>query len=912
MALAHRPGFSTCATRSGRAFPVSRALLTLVLLASAPSLGVCGESLALDAGGFSIRYSERDEPVGSVGSNLVGNGGFETVESGQAQPKGWQCVGGAYTRDKEFRDRVNPLVAPFMETAVSQEGPHRGHRCASLSTSEQALEIVGQKASLCQMCMCVVEIPASDKGQKYAFSFHYRGTLRGTGGRSLVRAQLGFFDRPSGGRATRRQIQGKYMPTAAWQEGRLDFVAPRNTRAISIRLRLDGADEVFIDDVSLVEAEMAKGVDVRLIPFAFLDRVYNLSTDDVGLAFFGMRNESGVKMTTPRVVVELPSAVGVLAPCDGAELVAREAVGPDDGPLVRYTFDVKQGSHRTRRGDYLGHVLTLALQTSQPAGARLPEARYWYADGEYQTPPLSFSFRVRPSLRAKQPSRFLTSPYFTPADSSFEASPEVHRALAAKCVAAGFTAAHLKTATPKLSTALREAGLRRFVQPPFVANGYTIGFRDKPTSVRFQFADGRHHETAICPVAVYDRSDYLDTVVVPAMGKLLVQDRFCESFMCNWEPYMYNDKGCFCGRCKDEFVRYSKMDREEVERAWPTGVLEEHCDLWYDFRAWQHGRLVVTLEDVVYQLGLEAGIQSHFIPEIAWPLLAPGWKGDRGWRQCAAMEYAHKIPIIAPWAPYHYHDFWRPYPRLPGRQLETLCVAERVTAYVRGTIAEDQRPRLIAFPHSWQGSHVAAPEGIAMDALSYFVGGYHGYVAYAFPKGYDARYWRALAGANALIAQFEDLVMTGEKTRDHSIELVTPVPKVAVPHKLWGMQDLRIVQSREWRKGDARLLAIGNFWEWGECFVKLKVGGLSPESTYALSEPAEGRCYAGSDGQLALNARELGTGILLHVGALRYAFFVLRPFRAGQDYGKPVPPQAMLSAVQHRLPEITEALRVER
>jgi len=867
--------------------------------------------LVLDTGGFSIRHSEREGPVESVGPDLVDNGGFELAESGEAQPEGWQWAGGAYTRDREFRDRVNPLVTPLMKAVVSEEFPHGGRRCVSLCTRREAFEIVGQRASLCQMCMCVLEIPASAEGRKYAFSFHYRGVLGSSKGKSRVCALLGFSDSPSGGRATRRQIQGKYTPTAVWQGGRLHFVAPRNTRSISIRLRLDGVGKVFFDDVSLVEVEMAKGVEVRLIPFAFLDRVYCLSTDDVGLALFGMRNEPKVKMKTPRVAVELPAAVRVLAPSDGAKLVTRKATGGGDEPVMRYTFDVSQGSHRARREDYLGHVLTLALKTSRPAGARLPEARYWYSDGEYQTLPLSFSLRVLPSLRVKPPSQFLTGAYFTPADSSFEASPEVGRALAAKCVAAGFTAAHLKTATPKLSTALRDAGLRWFAQPTFVANGYTIGFRDKPVAVRFQFADGRHHETAICPVAVYARSDYFDSVVVPAMAKLLVQDRFCESFMCNWEPYMHSDRGCFCERCRDEFIEYSKMNREEVERAWPAAVLERHPGRWYDFRAWQHGRLVVTLEDVVHQLGREAGIQSHFIPEIAWPLLALGWRGDRGWRQCAAMQYAHKIPIIAPWAPYHYHDFWRPYPRLAGRQLETLCVAERVTAYVRGAVAEGLRPRLIAFPHSWQGSHVAAPEGIAMDALSYFVGGYNGYVAYAFPKGYDALYWRALAEANSLIAQFEDLVTTGEKALDHSIELVTPVPKVAVPHKLWDLRDPRIVQSREWRKGDVRLIAIANFWEWGECFLKLTIDRLPPESRHVLSEPAEARCYAGPEGQIARDVQDLSKGVILHVGALRCAFFVLRPFRAGQDYGKPVSSQAMLAAMQNRLPRITEALRAE-
>jgi hypothetical protein len=46
-------------------------------------------------------------------------------------------------------------------------------------------------------------------------------------------------------------------------------------------------------------------------------------------------------------------------------------------------------------------------------------------------------------------------------------------------------------------------------------------------------------------------------------------------------------------------------------------------------------------------------------------------------------------------------------------------------------------------------------------------------LVYAFPKGYDARYWKALADANTVIAAFEDVVFDGAATRAHALTPLT-------------------------------------------------------------------------------------------------------------------------------------------
>ena len=45
------------------------------------------------------------------------------------------------------------------------------------------------------------------------------------------------------------------------------------------------------------------------------------------------------------------------------------------------------------------------------------------------------------------------------------------------------------------------------------------------------------------------------------------------------------------------------------------------------------------------------------------------------------------------------------------------------------------------------------------------------------------------------------------------------------------------------------------------------------EQVRLLREPAADRVYADNEGQLGWTAEDLSRGVLLHVGALRYAFF---------------------------------------
>ena len=374
---------------------------------------------------------------------------------------------------------------------------------------------------------------------------------------------------------------------------------------------------------------------------------------------------------------------------------------------------------------------------------------------------------------------------------------------------------------------------------------------------------------------------------------------------------MYRGRGCFCARCKEEFRAYSKLPPADVERAWPKDVATRYADTWVKFRSWQHGKLMVTIEDTVHALGKEAGLDSHFIPEIHHRLVTERWVEHTADHEYAAVDYLDKFPALTPWAPYNWYRFgFGPYDYVRGLHLTCHTTARDVRRFLADRLPPDKQPRLFAFPYgTYEGA--TEPESIGFEMLTYFLNGYSGAFVYLFPGGYDARYWNALAETNRTLAQFESFVCGGTSIRRHDVTPVTRMPrpdprflaKAGCPAgsgaaRRW--QDLPLLLSWEFERDRARLFAVGNFWERGDCFFRLKPGALDRDRRYVLHEPAARRVYANPSGSIPRRAGDLSKGVVLHVGAMRYAFFVLDTFRDRVDYGVAVRPQDMAAAMKAR------------
>ncbi|MBU0611366.1 MAG: hypothetical protein KKI08_26035, partial [Armatimonadetes bacterium] len=420
---------------------------------------------------------------------------------------------------------------------------------------------------------------------------------------------------------------------------------------------------------------------------------------------------------------------------------------------------------------------------------------------------------------------------------------------------------------------------------------------------------------AICPTEVYRRGAYFQSAIVnDLLRQMLVTNRRTDQLMCNWEPYMYVGKGCFCDRCQAEFAQFSKLPAADVAATWPKTVAEKHGDLLRRFRRWQHAQFMTTVEETVQALGQEAGREMQFIPELHYVNLTSGWEKLGDSAEFAAVDYLDKLPALNAWGPYNWFVFGRgPYEYVRGLHLNCHATALQVQEFLRSRLPADKQPALYAFPYgTYEGA--TEPEAIGFELLTYFLDGYRGALVYLYPGGYDARHWRALGEANAQIARFESFVMQGRRQSRHQVAPATPLPPPdprflqsgcmsATDLERW--QHAPLLQSWEFERDGRRLFAVGNFWERGDCFFKLTV--TASPGKYVLREPLTGRTYGPAGGGAALSAGHLSQGVLLHVGALRYAFFVLEAYRADGKYGTAIRPQEMQAALQERLPAIRQA-----
>jgi hypothetical protein len=188
-------------------------------------------------------------------------------------------------------------------------------------------------------------------------------------------------------------------------------------------------------------------------------------------------------------------------------------------------------------------------------------------------------------------------------------------------------------------------------------------------------------------------------------------------------------------------------------------------------------------------------------------------------------------------------------------------------------------PKLISFPSGMQGqTWVATPEWIGMAMDSYFFNGWEATSLYYFPKGYDARYWRAFTEATARAGRCERFVLDG--TRTDSLVAVEPVPEYAAPCRqttafLPAATNVSPLQVASYDLNGGRVVAALNFWEKGAAFFTLKAKGLNGGRYTVL---ADGKTlWTPGGGRLAWTAAELEKGIFLGVGAARTVAFEIRP-----------------------------------
>lgn len=366
--------------------------------------------------------------------------------------------------------------------------------------------------------------------------------------------------------------------------------------------------------------------------------------------------------------------------------------------------------------------------------------------------------------------------------------------------------------TPEISATFRKAGLREVLQgSSTLANGFCIGpEKGRPENEKYVFSPKGHKfaTRSACPLSVSGESEFFRTVTVPWL-KQQTEGSGADGLWTNWEPYSYAGRGCMCDRCRAAFAKYVGVSDAEMANDWPKELA--FGGKWHDriarFRSIEHGKLVKTLSK-----------HANVIFGIFWGEMSSAWRPRNLASEVQAFDYADAVKTMCPWGPYPHWSTEGAYAFQDACCLETFCAAKDVREQVNRDYRPPHRPRIMGFPSgcSFGCDWVGQPEWLFLQQLSFFLNGWESSYMEGFPRGYDARYWKAMALVNRIAAKYEDYVYDGRRT-DAKVRLVPRKPfrtKRNVSDYLdWTRGEMPVVQAVAYERGGKVMIAVVNFSE---------------------------------------------------------------------------------------------------
>ena len=870
----------------------------LAVLACATALSVQAAGVQLDPGGTAFPYPA-GRAVQAAGRNLAPDPSFEN--SGGKTPDGWSFGFHVHVpqfdeaKGKETRERV----APAAEMSVAANRARTGRHSVYLHLPGK----VWRENDLLCTTRLSGSIPLTEDYPELAVQFAYKLQLEapapGNG-----RVMITCVDEKGVGLGQPRSVN---LPAAAdWTQRRVIIKPEKGARRLAIALILDRCGTAEYDDLAIFPTTPSddKGLSIRCVPMQFLDGAFALSEGDASLICFGCKCvEKDLKTRDAHILISVPEGVRFTA-WHGA-LTLEKTQHVQEGVERRSLFDFScaslqdlfAGAEHDEKA-----TLGLLIQHDLKAGAVVPPMRYWleYSPGVNQppvvTPATSLELKVLPPVRGRAPKDLELGVMLRRPSRNLGEGPQVTpyaefiRRTGVNLIAAG--------AGYGVALQAHDMGLRAFSEGGLF-NGYGLN-GTHPKEVAFIRTDGEPAPRAICPAVVYRRDPYyVKNVYEAVIHRQIVVDKSADAFSTNWEPYMFFDKGCFCARCKREFIAFSKLPAEEVDKLWPLGIIKDRRAEWLRFSSWQHGRVIVTLDQDCKRAGQERGIAGAFIPQVTPVIFYPENKENTHTLLTDPAAYVNELSEYASWGGYWRFDYLAPetHPGVAGRLNLIKCVGD-FRAWIDAHCPDGKRPKLHWLFHSYQRPRsVTFPEALTFDAVACYVLGMDAAWAYVFPVGYDSRYWQALSSAADTAAQFEPYLHDGRRLNRHALETVTPSPKAPAGD---------LLRSWEFERDGRRLFAIGNFWMDSESFFRIKPLDLDPAARYVVVEPREARYFESPSGRAYWTGAELAGGVVAHVGAMRWAFIEVRPADDAAP-GVALTKRMIQSAVQERAPRIQAA-----
>ncbi len=876
---------------------------TGVICASLLAAGVCFADF--DRGGVAFPMEqisrERFQAVSQEQGNLLKNPDLKGAPvAWHKMDTGW--VVGRWIFGPENRAQFDEKTARIghAEFVDTESG-----RVMELKRPVELEDLMGQLSSQFSLSFSQVLILPENGGGTFRISFESRNQVIGKNKFDQM-LLIFFYDNssryPGQGKETGRYICRKLNSNPEWQTHSYEFTVPEGTRKVKITFRGDGCGLLQIRKPHLARVMPEKPLAVEVTPGELLDRTFVLASNSPGILAFRMKNhlpKGKLQADTIRMNLELPSEVAVIGTnrMFGARLESRD-IQKNGKAWKCWSFDVAPSivSHLRNTQVFTGWYLPSVMLLGNAAeNSRWDDCRFFLsAGGSRISNTGTFVLRMmKPFEKTTAPRQFLTGFHSVNSDIDFH-QPEAQRMLSEFFGRTGNTLITSKL-PPDYLKMLRENGIRLITaESYYFANGFRVGVMEKgkkPAYSNYLDKDGktvspRRSLLWSCPVSIYNRTPYYTEVVLPQLRKSL---EGLDGLQPNWEPYMSRNKGCFCDNCRGEFAKFAKLSPEKVKEIWPAQMLPgmPYHEQATRFRAWQHGRLIKTLHEDSLKLG--AG-KIGFCPEVGTDQIIRYPEYFKEQWEFTPYEYAGSLKWLNVWGPYAWFLADQPYDYRRDAHLYVWEMAKRAVRDYRKFFPDPaKRAKLMAMPHGSQLNQTALgqPEGMAMDQVSSFLAGYDASILYYFPRGYDHRFWKALADSTALIAANEEIVMHGKEREGVSAVPLTPFPAPSafqtrdtaagvLPKYLPDVRKSVLLQTAAFEKDGRILVAAGNFWEKGDVVFQLRVPGLKPDQEYTVQEKAFRRQFVPEQGKF-FTGKMLADGILLHAGAMRWVFFEIAP-----------------------------------
>ena len=601
-----------------------------------------------------------------------------------------------------------------------------------------------------------------------------------------------------------------------WHSFARDFNVAPGVETFRLHQRLDGPGDFEFKDLSIrpIVADATKPpVTVTAMPYGWLGREFAVPSNQCAIVAYSWARADPKPEAAARDYVftyELDPGFEPVEPLFGDRDSVRIVRRADGGTVVSVVSDRKPPRDPSfGNWDRFGFVVA----TSAPVGTRGKARLSCTCRGEPCSNVEELELFVVPEIRAKRTDGYRIGVSDSGIGWMRPRTERGRKAVARLMADSGV--GYVLTSDSAQIPYLREAGIGQVIHNGIRArNGFEIGIgRPIPADERFVALNPKSRagmSDAVCPASVYLEKPFFVTNTLETFRRQL---KGFDGAQINWEPYYYAGQGCMCDTCCREFAKWANLDYADVKRDWPACVVRKTGRFGgriREFRCWQHGRLMGTLNR--YVTAFTGGETSTgFIPEVECGMATSNRRDVRLFDETDVESYVRDLRWINFWGPYSgIWDMRSPYVHRPEEWVLDFHYARNV-----GRAMKTDHPDLrIEGGFIITGSWMIEPEILELNLKAQFFNRWDASVVFQYPSGLDARHWAALANAASCAAEYGDFVRNGRRI-DGTVVLTPsagfPKPVRAANRHVPEYDNVSLLQHVAYERNGRRLVAVFNY-----------------------------------------------------------------------------------------------------